>query len=115
MEYDLLFTLIEHSEWKNLTDDGSFLPPSIEENGVIYTYEGKYIEQIANIEFSDASKLFLIVIDPLRINAPIKKAKKDSIEQLQIQGTFSIDAIIDRIPISKNKKGQFEINIKHFD
>ena len=115
MEYDLLFTLIDHREWKQLTEKGTFEPLSMKEDGVIYTYEGKNIEAVANTEFLEATKLFLLVIDPLRIHAPIKKVKKDSIELLEIKGTFSIDAIIDRIPVSKNKKGKFEINIKHFD
>lgn len=115
MEYDLLFTLIDHSEWKKLTEEGSFQPSSMIENGVIHTYEGKNIEQVANTEFTESNKLFLLVIDPLRIHAPIKKVQRASIDHLEIQGTFSIDAIIDRIPVSKNNKGRFELNIKHFD
>ena len=102
-------------EWKQHSRSGSFKPASFLDEGIIQCFDAKNIEKAANTLYNDTDKLLMIVIDPLRIHAPVKKEIRNDIEQLIIQGNFSIDAIIDRIPIQKNKKGKFSIHVKHFD
>jgi len=115
LEYDLLFTLIDKDHWKNYTETGFYSPPELTELGYIQCFEGKYAETIANLHYNEFDNLLLLIIDPLRIHEPIKKEKSDDVEFLNVQGKFSIDAIIDRIPVKKSKKGDFNIRIKHFD
>ena len=115
MEYDLLFTFINKKDWKPFTESGFFTPNSLDDIGYIKCFEGKYAELIANSNHSDSSQLLLLVIDPLRINEPIKKISEDKLEFYTIQGKFSIDAIIDRITLKKSNSGHFNIRIKHFD
>lgn len=115
MEYDLLFTLIRKSEWKIYSSSGSFEPSSLIENGFIQCYNGKQVEKAANSFFRDEEELFLIVIDPLRIQVPIKSQKSGDEVYPNLYGAFSIDAIIDRILLKKGKKGTFSVHVKHFD
>lgn len=115
MEYDLLFTYIEKENWKLFTNSGFFTPDDLTEHGVIHCFEGKFAEQIANKNHQSSSQLLLLVIDPLRINVPIKKDIIEDIEFYKIQGKFSIDAIIDRIVMKKSKNGHFNVRVKHFD
>ncbi len=115
MEYDLLFTLINKEDWKKNTESGFFVPDELEEKGFIECFEGKFTELIANSSFVHSNQLLLLVIDPLRINEPIKKERNDEFEFYSIQGKFSIDAIIDRIILKKNSNGKFNVRVKHFD
>ena len=115
MEYDLLFTLITKPEWKTYSTSGSFEPASLIEKGYIQCYTGKQVEQAANSFFEDEHELFLIVIDPLRIQVPIKNEKSGEEIYPNLYGAFSIDAIIDRILIKRGKKGSFSVRVKHFD
>lgn len=115
MEYDLLFTFIKKEDWKLVTQSGYFKPTDLENNGYITCIEGKFAETYANLRFNEFQELLLIVIDPLRIHQPIKKAVDQELELLNIQGEFSIDAIIDRIPIQQQKDGTFKVRVKHFD
>ncbi len=115
LEYDLLFTLINKEDWKSDTSSGYFEPADLSENGSIRCFEGNNAEKIANTIFKNSDQLLLLVIDPLRLNVPIKKESQEGIDILAIQGKFSIDAIIDRIQLKKSKNGSFNIRIKHFD
>lgn len=115
MDYDLLFTLITKPEWKIYSSSGSFEPDSLKEKGFVQCYSGAQVEYAANNFFKDHNELFLIVIDPLRIQVPIKNEKTGEEMYPNLYGAFSIDAIIDRILIKRGKKGSFSIRIKHFD
>jgi uncharacterized protein (DUF952 family) len=115
LENDLLFTLTTKSDWKNFSSSGTFEPASLKENGFIRCYHGSQIEQAANKLESDENELLLIVIDPLRIQVPLKNEKIGDETFPNLYGGFSIDAIIDRIILKKSKKGAFAVHVKHFD
>ncbi|MEX0608333.1 MAG: DUF952 domain-containing protein [Balneolaceae bacterium] len=115
MEIDLLFTAVNDDDWKRITETGSFEPDSFTENGQVKCFEGADAEKIVNLHFSESTTVLLLVIDPLRIQSPIKRFKEDDLSFIAIQGTFSIDAIIDKIKLKKNKNGSFSVKVKHFD
>lgn len=115
MDIDLLFTVIEPSAFKSATTSGDFYPESFDEKGYIRCFEGGQAEEIINNKYSSEEKLLLIVIDPLRIQDPIKKSKEDGLSFVDVQGAFSIDSIIDKIKLEKDNKGKFNLRIKHFD
>ena len=90
---------------------------------------GKKWEEIINFKFVDQTDLLLILIDPIRIQVPIKSElnnikpnnEEDSFGNskrypvVNLQGKISIDAVIDRIPIQKDKDGLFHVHIETFD
>lgn len=115
MENDLLFTLITKPEWKVYSTSGSFEPESFAEKGFIRCYHGNQVEVAANELYTQESEIFLIVIDPLRIQVPIKNEKSGETIYPNLYGSFSIDAIIDRIVLKKGKSGRYSVHIKHFD
>lgn len=115
MEHDLLFTLITKSEWKLYSGSGKFEPESLTEKGFIRCYQGKQVEKAANTEFPDADELYLIIIDPLRIQVPIKTENEDGETYLNLYGSFSIDAIVDRILLNRDNKRGYSVHIKHFE
>ncbi|GAB5408862.1 MAG: DUF952 domain-containing protein [Balneolaceae bacterium] len=115
MENDLLFTLSTKPEWKDFSSSGNFEPSSLKEIGYIRCYQGSQIEDAANNFETTENELLLIVIDPLRIQVPIKNQKQDGEVFPNLYGAFSIDAVIDRILLKKSKKGVFAVHVKHFD
>lgn len=115
MENDLLFTIIPVSDWKKYSGSGRFNPEPLETKGFIRCYQGKQVEEAANELYPDENELYLIVIDPLRIQVPMKSEKEGKQTFLNIYGSFSIDAIIDRILLKKESDKGFAVRIKHFD
>ncbi len=115
MEIDLLFTLIKKEDWKSFSASGIFEPESLKEQGFIQCFRGDQVQDAANNTYSEEDELLLIVIDPLRLQVPIKHEKEGDQTYPNVYGSFSIDAIIDRIIIRKGKKGDFSIRVKHFD
>ena len=115
MENDLLFALIPKQDWKNYSSSGKFEPLELEESGYIRCYTGKQVEDAANANFEGLDDLFLIVIDPLRIHVPIKHEKDGDSKYPHLYGSFSIDAVIDRINLKRGKNGKYSVLVKHFD
>ncbi|MEP1150417.1 MAG: DUF952 domain-containing protein [Balneola sp.] len=115
MEHDLLFTIIIDENWKEITANGNFSPNSVEELGYIKCIDEKHIEDYINSEAFTDKNLLLVVIDPLRIKESIKNDREGELKIIKIQGNLSLDAVIDKIPLEKDKNGKYSLNIKHFD
>ena len=115
MEYDLLFTLIRKADWKAFTSTGVFAPQELEDQGYIRCIQDAQLEDYANSQCEKNEDLLLVVIDPLRIQTPLKEENIDGNTYPNIYGSLSMDAIIDKISLNRNKKGNININVKHFD
>ena len=115
MESDLLFTLVKKQEWKEYSGKGKLTTQNLVEKGYLLSYEGDSIQEAANLYFEGEQSLYLLVIDPLRIQHPVKKEKVPFGKEVRIYGAVSVDAVIDRIQIQRNKDEKFSLKIKHFD
>lgn len=115
MEYDLLFTVIDDENWKEIAAQGTFKPKSIEELGYIKCIEEKDLERYVNLESLKEKDLILVVIDPLRIRESIKAGKEDGFNVIKIFGQLDLDAIIDKIDLKKSKKGNYSVSVRHYD
>jgi uncharacterized protein (DUF952 family) len=115
LDIDLLFTAIKDSDWKTVSESGSFKPESVEEKGRVRCFLGDEAENIINHYFDKKDTVLLIVLDPLRIQSPIKHIKEDGFKFVAVQDAVTIDAIIDKIKLTANKQGKFTLNVKHFD
>ena len=132
MDVDLLFIPMNSVQWKECSSLG-FIEPSLQEGfksiRSIEAYTPTVVEEIINFKFVDQNDLLLILIDPIRIQIPIKNEfndiKPNSEEGgfgnskrypvVHLQGKISIDAVIDRIPIQKDKDGLFHVHIETID
>lgn len=115
MDYDLLFTLIPKTSWRTATNEGVFAPESLASQGYIRCIPDKELENYANTQFDGIDELLLIVIDPLRIQVPIKHETIKDTRFALIYGSLKLDAIIEKIDLFRDKKNKFRISIKHFD
>lgn len=115
MDIDLLFAVIKQSEWRKISQEENLKPASFEQDGAVHAFTGEYAEDIINHYFDGTENLLLIVLDPLRIQSPIKRVKQDGFDFIAIQGQVKMDAIIDKIKLNADKKGAFSLNVKHFD
>lgn len=114
MENDLLFTVINQDAWQTATKNGVFSPETYENDGYIICIPDNELENYINKNYIDAEDLLLVVIDPLRLQVPIKTENIEGIKYPLIYGEITLDAIIDRINIPKSN-GDIEISISHFD
>jgi len=115
LEIDLLFTAIKDSDWKSVSESGRFEPESVEEKGRVKCFTGDQAQSIINHYFDKEDVVLLVVLDPLRIQTPIKHIQEDGFKFVAVQGAVTIDAIIDKIKLNADKKGKFSLNVKHFD
>lgn len=115
MDIDLLFAVVKESEWRQISQEERLRPASFEKDGTVRSFTGERAEEIINYYFDGSEQLLLIVLDPLRIQSPIKRIESDGFEFIAIQGEIKMDAIIDKIKLKADKKGRYSINVKHFD
>ncbi|XWN38327.1 MAG: DUF952 domain-containing protein [Balneola sp.] len=115
MEYDLLFTVIDDQNWKDIAAQGTFHPASLDELGYIKCIDEKDLEKYINKDIHKGKKLTLVVIDPLRVKNSIKSVKQEEFKVIQLFGELTLDAIIDKIDLKPSKKGDYTISVKHYD
>lgn len=116
MDLDLLFIALKQEDWRKISQDSSLKPTSFEhEDGFIRSFSGHKAEEIINYYYERSDNVLLLVLDPLRIQSPIKRIKEDGFEFVAIQGEIAVDTIIDKIKLKPSQKGTFSINVKHFD
>lgn len=116
MELDLLFIALKQEDWRKISQNSRLKPTSFEyEDGFIRSFTGDKAEKIINHYYDKTDEILLLVIDPLRIQSPIKRIKEDGFEFVAIKGEIEVDTIIDKIKLKPSEKGNFSINVKHFD
>ena len=132
MDVDLLFIPLTTAQWKECSSRGSIEPAQQEESQSklsIEAYTSSVIEEILNFKYVDQNDLLLIIVDPIRVQVPIKhesaellpnnteesfgKSKRYSV--VHLHGKISIDTVIDRIPIKRNQDGLFHVHIESID
>lgn len=114
MEIDLLFVAVKKSDWREISQSEYIYSPEFSANGKSKTFTGKAAETILNKVYS-GEPLFLIVLDPLRIQAPIKHISENGIEYVEVLGEITKDALIDKIVLKSSKEGKYSLDVKHFD
>ncbi|MDZ7806896.1 MAG: hypothetical protein U5K71_07255 [Gracilimonas sp.] len=114
MEIDLLFFAVKKSDWREISQSEFIYSPEFSVDGNLRTFTGKDAEKIINEVYS-GEPLLLIVLDPLRIQAPIKHVKDNDLDYINILGEVTKDALIDKIVLKSSKEGKYSLDIKHFD
>jgi len=111
MQHDLIFHIVEKKSWKHIENKGEYIPETVEQEGFIHCSTGHQINDTANRIFKDKHHLFLLIIDSKRVEAPIKyeEDSKLGIEFPHIYGPLNTNAILDKISLNPDKKGNFNL------
>jgi len=115
MEYDLLFTIIDDQNWKEIASEGTFHPSSLDELGYIKCINENDIERYVNQDHLEGKDLILVVIDPLRVKNSIKAETENGFRIIKLSGSLTLDTIIDKIDLKPSEKGNYTVKIKHYD
>jgi uncharacterized protein (DUF952 family) len=111
MQNDLIFHIVEKNTWKGVEKSGEYTPESIEQEGFIHCSTGQKINDTANRIFKNKRHLFLLIIDTKRVEAPIKY-EEDSAQNESyphIYGPLNTNAVLDKISLNPDKKGDFHL------
>jgi uncharacterized protein (DUF952 family) len=116
MNIDLLFHICNKEEWKVYSKSGYVEPESLINDGFIHLSTGEQIEAVANDLYNGCEDCILLVIDPLRLQVPVKLERAENGNKYpHAYGKIALDSVIDKLPLSPDSKGRFEIRVKHFD
>lgn len=112
MNEDLIFYAVSRRKWTRLNKDGYFLPENFEEEKEIKCALPQNLQEYLNTNFKGRKNLFLLVIDVTRLATSMKKKKKDG--HVYLYDPINIDAILDKIRLDCNEKGEFDLSVKSF-
>ncbi len=112
MQEDLIFHAVSRRKWTSLNNNGYFTPEDFDpETGIKCALSGN-LKTYLNEHFKGRKNLFLLVIDVSRLSTSIQKSKKDG--YLFLKNPINIDAILDKIQIDSNEKGEFDLSVKSY-
>lgn len=111
MQHDLIFHIVEKRIWKERENSGEYTPESLEHEGFIHCSTGHQINDTANRIFEGRRHLLLIIIDATRVIADVKYEEDPDRGEAypHIYGPLNTDAILDKISLNPDKKGNFDL------
>jgi uncharacterized protein (DUF952 family) len=114
MDEYLLFHLVTKENWKSAKNNTSYQPESLKEEGFIHLSTGAQVEQSANRFFEDHDRVLMLVIDRVRLAAPIKYEDTEGTGEKfpHLQGELNMDAVIDTIELIADDDGQFHVTVE---
>ncbi len=112
MRDDLLFHITTRENWKEYQTNNNYEPEIYDSHGFIPCSSGEQLEETANRLFPDKDKILLLVIDVSTLGENIKYETDEETGQKfpHIYGPLNTSAVIDKIDISAEKDGKFDID-----
>lgn len=109
---DLIFHLVSNRNWKNRLREGFYYAdsPGEERSQVIPCCLGSEIQEVANRKFDGRRKVLLLVINTHRVSSPISWSEDG--KSPEISEKINLDAIIDKIDLTPNTDGRFEVAVE---
>ena len=112
MRDDLVFHITTRDAWKEFQTNGNYEPESLDSEGFIHCTTGAMLEETANRLFSGEERILLLVIDVSTLGENIKYEKEEETGNTypHLYAPLSTNAVIDKIDISAEKDGTFNIS-----
>jgi len=110
---ELIFHIVSRRKWRDWTANGRYSPEVLTKSGFIPCAYGESVGKIADRRYQGRKNLYLLVIDPVRIESKvsIEKDSDGGEEIIAIHGPLNLDAIIDKILLQPDEDGFFNIRI----
>lgn len=115
MDIEILFTALSKDQWSEFSSTGKYIPTDFEETGSIVCADSKNLNTYLNEIYGEQEQIMLLVLDPLRIQVPMKRTGIGNFKAIELKQPFSLDAIIDKLNVPKGESGTFEVEVRHFD
>lgn len=112
MKEDLIFYAVSRRKWTRLNKNGYFQPENFETEKEIKCALPHNLQEYLNANFKGRKNLFLLVIDVSRLATSMQKKKKE--DYVYLYDPINIDAILDKIRLDCNEKGEFDLSVKSF-
>lgn len=107
MKSDLLFYITSARKWPAMTSGGKFVPDELKEKGYIHLYKANEVNKELNSTFEGRKNLFLLIIDISRM----EKRPKEIDGEVHFEDAIPVDAVLDKIRLSSDKEGKFDVDI----
>jgi len=112
MKEDLIFYAVSRRKWTRLNKNGYFQPENFEEEKEIKCALPQNLQEYLNANFKGRKNLLLLVIDVTRLATSMQKKKHEG--YVYLSNPINIDAILDKIRLDCNEKGEFDLSVKSF-
>jgi len=110
---DLIFHIVSRRKWKEWQQNGFFVPPGRkEEDGLIRCLSAADVSEELNSEFAGRKHILLLVINCSRLRSTVRYLEVDGKEHPFVEGGINLDAVIDKIQLSPNENGRFDLEIE---
>lgn len=115
MDLEILFTALQTDQWSEFSSSGRYIPENFENSGSIICADSNNLNTFLNEIYGEQDKILLLVLDPLRIQVPMKRTGIGNFTAVELKEPFSLDAIIDKITVPRGESGTFDVEVRHFD
>lgn len=106
----MIYHITSQSEWNQALLNGSYLPKNFESEGFIHCSKKEQVPGVISRYYANASELFLLKIDPLKLTHPVVFENLSGGEELfpHIYGPLNVSAVTATSRMTRNKDGFFD-------
>ncbi len=116
MSEELIFHLVTKRKWREYQRNGFYSPkdPLLpkDETTWVECLKASQVEGAANSRFQGRKSLLMLVVDSRRLAGKMEYREVEGERLPMVEGGINLDAILDKIELIPNNKGEFEIKIE---
>lgn len=112
MNTDLIFHVVSRRKWPSLNKDGIYKPEGFMPDKGIECVTPSHLNEYLNKEFKGHKNIYLLVIDVYRLAKRINV--NENTDVIYLNFPINLDAVLDKIKLDCNQKGEFDLNVKSF-
>lgn len=109
IKQDILFHVASKRKWREQIDNGWYRPPEGAQDQGIECVDASKLKEHVNRKYGDRKKAILLVVDRARLVNRIRKDEQSG--HYIVEEGINTDAILDRISLTQNEEGIFDIEV----
>ncbi|MCA1552997.1 MAG: DUF952 domain-containing protein [Chloroflexi bacterium] len=102
-----LFHITTRAEWQRAQRVGAYRAASLRREGFIHCSGQTQVVRVANAFYRGKRNLVLLLIEPAKVNAPIRHERVDGRRFPHIYGALNLDAVVQVVDFPPRADGTF--------
>jgi uncharacterized protein (DUF952 family) len=107
-----IFHIVPRAEWEQAAPTGAYRPASLAQEGFIHCSTAEQVPDVANAFYRGQRDLVLLVIDPARLQAPLRyeppaEAPQSAARFPHLYGPLNTDAVLRVAAFAPGADGSF--------
>jgi uncharacterized protein (DUF952 family) len=102
--------ILSLSDWKKAREEGSYQPPSLQQEGFIHFSTPQQVIKTANRFYAQQTDLCLLLVDENQLVAELRFENTEGVQEAfpHLYGPLNLESVLDIQPLTLDPQGSFQ-------